>query len=75
MKAMSHRILDMRKALRSELERLKTPGTWSHITSQIGMFSFTGLSGMYIYLLLSIFVYLFFFPDVWYFDIFVFMVF
>ena len=23
---------------------LKTPGTWNHITDQIGMFSFTGLS-------------------------------
>jgi len=30
--------------LRSELERLNTPGTWNHITTQIGMFSFTGLT-------------------------------
>lgn len=44
LKGMANRILDMRKALRGEVERLKTPGDWSHITSQIGMFSFTGLS-------------------------------
>lgn len=34
----------MRKLLREELERIKTPGTWDHITNQIGMFSFTGLT-------------------------------
>lgn len=44
LKGMSGRINDMRKVLRAELERLKTPGTWEHITSQIGMFSFTGLT-------------------------------
>ncbi len=38
------RVMQMRKLLRSALERLGTPGTWGHITSQIGMFSFTGLS-------------------------------
>eukprot|EP00928_Gymnodinium_smaydae_P064568 TRINITY_DN47863_c0_g1_i1.p1 TRINITY_DN47863_c0_g1~~TRINITY_DN47863_c0_g1_i1.p1 ORF type:complete len:455 (+),score=45.46 TRINITY_DN47863_c0_g1_i1:174-1367(+) len=42
--AMSLRIQDMRKALYDELVRLETPGSWTHITSQIGMFSFTGLS-------------------------------
>ncbi|KAJ3529303.1 hypothetical protein NM208_g9824 [Fusarium decemcellulare] len=41
----SHRrIISMRDALRSKLEELGTPGTWNHITDQIGMFSFTGLS-------------------------------
>lgn len=44
MKTMSGRIIDMRNALRSKLEELGTPGTWNHITDQIGMFSFTGLS-------------------------------
>merc|ERR1711990_413744 len=44
MTTMSNRILDMRKMLRSNLEQIGTPGDWSHITSQIGMFSFTGLS-------------------------------
>jgi aspartate/tyrosine/aromatic aminotransferase len=42
--AMSLRIQDMRKDLFDELTRLETPGNWEHITSQIGMFSFTGLS-------------------------------
>uniref|UniRef100_A0A7S3YMT3 Aspartate aminotransferase n=1 Tax=Lotharella globosa TaxID=91324 RepID=A0A7S3YMT3_9EUKA len=43
-KIMSSRIIAMRKALRDELVRLKTPGNWDHIVSQIGMFSFTGLN-------------------------------
>jgi len=34
----------MRAMLRKRLEDLKTPGTWHHITDQIGMFSYTGLS-------------------------------
>jgi len=42
--AMSVRIQDMRKELFGELERLATPGNWNHVTDQIGMFSFTGLS-------------------------------
>lgn len=42
--AMSVRIQDMRKLLFDELTRLGTPGSWTHITSQIGMFSFTGLT-------------------------------
>ncbi|KYK59329.1 aspartate aminotransferase [Drechmeria coniospora] len=41
---MSGRIMSMRKALRSKLEALGTPGTWNHVTDQIGMFSFTGLT-------------------------------
>ncbi|TVY32202.1 Aspartate aminotransferase, cytoplasmic [Lachnellula subtilissima] len=44
LRTMSGRIITMRKALRSKLEELDTPGTWNHITDQIGMFSFTGLS-------------------------------
>jgi len=42
--AMSKRIQDMRAMLHAELVRLGTPGSWTHITSQIGMFSFTGLT-------------------------------
>lgn len=42
--SMSGRIQQMRKALRAKLVELKTPGDWSHITSQIGMFSYTGLN-------------------------------
>ncbi|KAL8408041.1 hypothetical protein RB594_006734 [Gaeumannomyces avenae] len=44
LQTMSGRIISMRTALRSKLEELGTPGTWNHITDQIGMFSFTGLS-------------------------------
>ncbi|XP_071514994.1 aspartate aminotransferase, cytoplasmic [Panulirus ornatus] len=43
-KIMSGRIKEMRKGLRERLEKLGTPGTWDHITAQIGMFSYTGLS-------------------------------
>jgi len=44
LRTMSGRIIEMRKALKGELDNLDTPGTWDHITSQIGMFSFTGLN-------------------------------
>lgn len=44
LRTMSGRIIEMRKALRSKLEEMGTPGKWNHITEQIGMFSFTGLS-------------------------------
>jgi len=42
--AMSNRIIQMRALLVQHLTKLGTPGDWSHITSQIGMFSFTGLT-------------------------------
>lgn len=44
LRLMSGRIIEMRKQLRAKLEELGTPGTWNHITDQIGMFSFTGLT-------------------------------
>jgi aspartate aminotransferase len=44
LRTMAGRIITMRKALREKLEEMGTPGTWNHITDQIGMFSFTGLS-------------------------------
>jgi len=44
LKMMSGRIIDMRKLLVEHLTKLGTPGDWSHITSQIGMFSYTGLT-------------------------------
>lgn len=44
-KEMAGRILKYRAVLRQELEALQTPGTWEHITNQIGMFSYTGLTG------------------------------
>ena len=34
----------MRNLLRSTLERIGARGTWNHVTDQIGMFSFTGLT-------------------------------
>lgn len=40
----SERIQKMRHVLRKELEDLNVKGTWDHITNQIGMFSFTGLT-------------------------------
>lgn len=44
LRTMSGRIIEMREALEGTLVKLGTPGTWDHITSQIGMFSFTGLN-------------------------------
>lgn len=44
LRTMSGRIIKMRKELKGHLDRLKTPGKWDHITDQIGMFSFTGLT-------------------------------
>ncbi|KAL9001443.1 MAG: hypothetical protein Q9169_000018 [Polycauliona sp. 2 TL-2023] len=45
LRTMSGRIIEMRKALRGKLEELNgKEGSWKHITEQIGMFSFTGLS-------------------------------
>lgn len=44
LRTMSGRIKDMRQAVRSRLEEYQTPGTWHHVTEQIGMFSFTGLN-------------------------------
>lgn len=45
LRTMSGRIIDMRKGLRENLEKLNgKEGSWKHITDQIGMFSFTGLT-------------------------------
>ena len=41
---MSGRMKEMRQALRKNLEDLGSKHDWSHITSQIGMFAFTGLN-------------------------------
>ncbi|KAB5581751.1 hypothetical protein PHYPO_G00179280 [Pangasianodon hypophthalmus] len=43
-KTMADRVLLMRAELKAKLQALGTPGTWEHITEQIGMFSFTGLN-------------------------------
>lgn len=44
LKILSERIRRVRQQLARGLEAKGTPGTWSHIIDQIGMFSFTGLS-------------------------------
>ena len=41
---MAERIISMRALLRRHLEDLKSPLPWKHITEQIGMFCFSGIS-------------------------------
>jgi aspartate aminotransferase len=44
-RTMAGRIIGMRKELHRLLtEELKTPGSWEHIVTQIGMFSYTGIT-------------------------------
>jgi len=43
-KGMADRIISMRALLKKELENLGSKHDWSHITSQIGMFAYTGLT-------------------------------
>ncbi|KAF2963065.1 hypothetical protein GQX73_g10508 [Xylaria multiplex] len=42
-KEMADRIITMRALLKNNLEKLGSSHDWSHITSQIGMFAYTGL--------------------------------
>ncbi|CAO2825920.1 unnamed protein product [Amaranthus hypochondriacus] len=44
LKAMADRIISMRHKLFDALQSRGTPGDWSHIIKQIGMFTFTGLN-------------------------------
>ncbi|GER32153.1 eukaryotic translation initiation factor 3subunit L [Striga asiatica] len=44
LKAMADRIISMRQQLFDALCERGTPGDWSHIIKQIGMFTFTGLN-------------------------------
>nr|AIT70263.1 aspartate aminotransferase [Symphyocladia latiuscula] len=44
LKSMSNRINEMRVSLKNALVENDTPGNWDHVTNQIGMFSFTGLT-------------------------------
>lgn len=53
MKIMSGRIASMRVLLRRGLEQRETPGDWSHITTQIGLFAYTGLNVRQVELLRS----------------------
>jgi Aminotransferase class I and II len=43
-KDMADRIIRMRALLKENLEKLGSKQDWSHITSQIGMFAYTGLT-------------------------------
>ncbi|KAF1808743.1 mitochondrial TPA: aspartate transaminase [Eremomyces bilateralis CBS 781.70] len=43
-KGMADRIIKMRALLQDNLEKLGSKRDWSHITSQIGMFAYTGLT-------------------------------
>ena len=42
---MAHRIIAMRTSLRSALEGSGSTLPWNHITDQIGMFCFSGMTG------------------------------
>jgi aspartate aminotransferase len=44
LKAMADRIISMRQQLFDALKTRGTPGDWTHIIKQIGMFTFTGLT-------------------------------
>jgi len=44
LKKMSSRMMDMRLGLVSKLTAAGNPHDWSHVTSQIGMFAYTGLN-------------------------------
>jgi len=44
-KTMADRIIGSRKALVDNLARIGSKRDWSHITNQIGMFAYSGLSG------------------------------
>lgn len=44
LKGMADRILEMRAQLKKHFDSMGTPGDWAHVTSQIGMFCYTGIS-------------------------------
>lgn len=44
-KGMAQRIIDMRSVLRENLEKKGAPGSWHHVTDQIGMFAYSGMTG------------------------------
>lgn len=44
LKGMADRIISMRQQLYDALQARGTPGDWTHVLKQIGMFTFTGLN-------------------------------
>lgn len=56
-KTMANRIISMRQTLTNSLKKCGSSRDWSHITNQIGMFCFTGLTTPEVlYLILFIFI-------------------
>jgi aspartate/tyrosine/aromatic aminotransferase len=45
---MSSRMKDVRSKLRSQIEQHDGVGNWGHVESQIGMFSYTGLTEQHV---------------------------
>nr|XP_043623756.1 aspartate aminotransferase, mitochondrial [Erigeron canadensis] len=43
-KGMAERIIGMRSSLRENIEKLGSPLSWEHITNQIGMFCYSGMT-------------------------------
>jgi aspartate aminotransferase len=48
-KQMTDRIRSMRVALHAKLIELQTPGSWEHLLTQIGMFSYLDINGRLVY--------------------------
>lgn len=48
LRVMAGRIINMRELLYEALKKRNTPGDWKHIISQIGMFSYTGLTAKHV---------------------------
>jgi len=48
LKGMAERVTSMRQLLYKSLKLLETPGDWSHIINQKGMFTFTGLEPQHV---------------------------
>ncbi len=44
---MAERVLRMRKALYDALVECGAPGDWKHILNQRGLFTYSGLTGMW----------------------------
>jgi len=55
-KLMADRIIGARKALVSHLETLGSKHSWKHITNQIGMFAYSGLTPPQVFFLFSFIV-------------------
>jgi aspartate aminotransferase len=47
--AAMQRVKRMRQLLQAAVEARGTPGSWKHITAQIGMFSYTGMRSAIIF--------------------------